>query len=241
MWLAIVLLGCDGDTDTLPHGSPTTLDTLQRKGYAEVCLSSSAEQEPAPPDCAIRDELYEVSGTLTLKGSEQWGAYELADCKHGAAQVYEILDGEGATWYLGWRLTDDNDDNVGLDPGIELGTEVTLTALTLSYGEAAFLLRDPQGLVLAIDSEAVTDWMDEEHLGDLQVDWGTPYGTAVDGDCAWQATNLFLTGDGTAELYPGDSDGLSVAGQAMHAQAFSLYRDPTDATCPKSRAFALYR
>jgi hypothetical protein len=237
LWL-LVLSCSDGDTDTTP--ATTTLSVLQDHGTVEVCLSSSRGQPPALPDTDIGADTWTVTGILVDKDSHDWGDFLLIPCTAVAQRVFELVDAEGESWYLGWTLIQKNGTFPGLDPQLKKDVEVTATVIRTDGG-AALAMVDPDGLAFLVDSEAVTDHMDGSAFPGLGISWSAAYGSAVSGDCAQQESKLVLQGDGTTELYPSDEDDLAIDGQTFHAFAFAIYRDPADDSCERSRAFVLYR
>ncbi|GEM_PF-3832373 len=239
LWLLVMACSDGEDTNTTP--ASTTLAVLQDFGSVAVCLSSSAGQSPRLPDTAVETDTWHVSGTLVDKDTPDWGTFNLIECGATPQRAFEVQDDAGDSWYLGFTLTDVDGGYKGLDPDLTKDSAVTVTVVRHSSGPAAFALIDAAGLAFVVDAETVTQRMGADALPGLTVGWGIDYGGAVSGDCAQQASQLVLTGDGTAELYAGDEDGLSVGGQAFHVRAFAVYRDPGDPTCQASHAFVMYR
>jgi hypothetical protein len=235
-----MLMACAVDVTDNPSTS-TTLDELQGYGAAYVCLSSSTGQNPTEVTADPPITSWSVEGTLVAQGSPDWGEFLLIACEQDPQRTFEIIDAEGVSWYIGWTLSLGDGKVDGLDPTLDNHSRVTATIAFVDGGAAAFALVDEDGLAFVVDGEGVTDRMDGSAFPGLGISWGVDYGRTVHGECGQQASQLVLEGDGTAELYAGDKDGLSIDGQAFHARALSVYRDPLDDSCPVRRAFVLYR
>ncbi len=240
IWL--LALACSGDDTGSTSVPSTTLEALQSFGGLEVCLSSSAGQQPTSEDSGTGLTTWVVDGTLADKDSPAWGDFVFVPCSGAAQRVFEIVDDDGDSWFVGWTITEPDGGTIGLDPDLPDGGEVSLrVAQDGADGPAAFTLQDSTGLLFLMDAQAVSSRMDGSDYPGLGISWGLDYGGVVSGDCAWQASQLVLQGEGTSELYAGDEDGLNIDGQPFKARAFAIYRDPASDACERSHAFLLHR
>lgn len=238
MWL--LLIACSGDDpDTTP--GTTTLERLQDYGLAEACLSSSIAHPAESTGGDVPLDSWSFTGTVVDLDSEDWGDHRPISCGTPAKRVVELVDdADGGSWYLGWNLIGADGVQTGIDPAFADGP-VTVTGVQQVDGPAAITLIDSTGLAFMIDRGAVSDGMDGSAFPGLGISWGTAFGSATTGDCAQQASQLTLQGDGTASLYAGDEDGLSIDGEPVHVRAYAIYQDPADPSCDARRNFLLYK
>jgi len=223
--LALVLAGCGGADDVGWHDTfrPAVDDVGWypsgpgvEGGWARTCLVGPEGQ---------RSTWSEPDHTLvgTVAGLElPEGALAEAGCSRDQEVVLEIVDDDGARWFLGWTLLDAKGAEVTPPLDLVAGAPVRLKYHVVngfSVSEA-FVLQDHAGLVVAVDVNA---GQIAGAVPGLQVRAGDVTERAV-GGCGREVEHaLVFEGDDEVVVAPFGQAHLTLAGQPLTAIAATAY------------------
>lgn len=219
----VLLAGCplskDDTADTATDDTGVIDDTATTftpapAGDVSVCITNDTSLDWYD---VLRFEATVVSEdvyTASLPYGKCWGS--------DLSRAIEVIDGDGVTWQLAWKLTDPDGLDVTPTAALTPGSTVDVSA-GMACGEGcawAFSVSESDAVVVAGAEGYWYPALDPEDLPGMTVSEGAVLGEAEDGCGLLAYTSVVFTGDtDTVELEPWEEGDLLVGGQSVHLWA----------------------
>lgn len=209
-----LLAGCP------PADGPTGSDDVEAPdvGSVLVCL----------PFGAGDDTLVEVDGTVV----------GIDDGSTDCVRSLTVSVDDGSVVSVGWSVSDADGGDLGPSLDLEAGDPVHLGMRAhLVFGEVrGLLITDDEGLLLAADEGTWGGGLEEDETG-LRVEPGTVVAT-VEAECTITDYSVVRFTDAatgsSVEVWPLESDGLTVREQALTVQAVASIQRSSGRSCSVS-------